>query len=478
MLLGALLWWLAPESGTDRAAQVARSAFARAAPLTPVDLSWYSGTHPYGYSVLAPAVMAVLGVGLAGLLAAVAAAALLGRLLRGTERPLLGSLLGAVFCVADVASGRTTFALGAVAALGALVALPRRGRAAGLAVLTALLSPVAAAFLGLAAAVLVLHGRAAGWTLGVAAALPVVVVAALFPAGGVQPFRTSSAWWAVAAGLLLAVLTDLPLLRTGGLLYAGAVLILVVTRDPFGSNVLRLGLLLAAPLVAATARRRSLVVLAVAAALLQWQARPTLADLRAPAPPPTRTLERALARLEVRRVEIVPLRDHGETATVGRTFVLARGWSRQTDRQQDALFYDGTLTAARFTAWLHEHSVDVVALAPRAALDVAGRREAALLAGPVPGLVVVFEDRTWTVWKVVNPVPLAARPLRVVASRPTRLVVQAGGPASGRVDVRWSRWLSVSGPACLERDGDRVRLRFRSAGIAVLGSGLTPRGHC
>ena len=151
-LLGTLHLVLLPTSGTDLAAQVARASFARAYPLTPVDLSWYSGTHPFAYSLLSPALMAVVGVGLSGLLAAVAAAALLAHLLRRTPHVWPGALAGSVFSVVDVVDGRTTFALGAVAALAAVIVLPRRGPAAACAVITALLSPVAAAFLGLAAA--------------------------------------------------------------------------------------------------------------------------------------------------------------------------------------------------------------------------------------------------------------------------------------------------------------------------------------
>ena len=479
MLLGALHLLLAPQSGTDAAAQLARAAFAGSAPLTPVDLSWFSGTHPYAYSLLAPALMAALGVGACGLLAGVGGSVLLARLLRHTERPMAGALLGAVFLTADVVSGRTTFALGAVAGLAALDALPRRARAVPLAVLAALLSPVAAAFLGLAAGVLLLHGRSGGLSVALAAAVPVGLLAVLFPSPGVQPFRPGSAWPAVAAGLLLAVLTDVALLRTAGLLYAGAVLALALTSDPFGSNVLRLGLLLAGPLVVATSRRRLPVVLVVTAGLLQWQARPSYADLRAPAAPETRTLQRALARLDVRRVEVVPLRDHEEASTVARTTPLARGWSRQVDYADNRLFYDGPLSAEGFLAWLRQHSVDAVAFAPGAALDRGGRREAALLSGaPVPGLVRAFTGRTWTVWRVQDAVPLAAAPVRVLSSRPTRLVLAADRPVTVRVDVRWSRWLSVTGPACLEPDGDRVRLTFHAAGTAVLGSGLLPVGHC
>src|SRR5689334_23253951 len=97
LALGLLHWWLRPDSGTDLAAQLARASFAREAPLTPVDLSWYGGVHPFGYSLLSPWVMALLGVQLSGLLAAVAGSVLLARLLRDTDRPLLGALLGAVF---------------------------------------------------------------------------------------------------------------------------------------------------------------------------------------------------------------------------------------------------------------------------------------------------------------------------------------------------------------------------------------------
>ncbi|MDP9183323.1 MAG: hypothetical protein M3P04_11175, partial [Actinomycetota bacterium] len=287
LVLALLHWWLAPDSGTDLAAQLARASFAHAAPLTPVDLSWYGGVHPYGYSLLSPLVMALLGVQLTGLLAAVVGSVLLARLFRDSPRPMLASLVGAVFLTADIASGRTTFALGAAAGLAALgfltpSLLPRRPAAAALAVLTALLSPVAAAFLGLVAAVLVLHRRVGGWTLGLAATIPVVVLAVLFPGGGVQPYTGFSARPAALSALAVALLTSVPVVRTGALIYAFAVLAFLVHDDPFGSNVLRLGLLVSAAVLLATARRRGVVTLAVALGIVSWQAGPTWGDLRAP----------------------------------------------------------------------------------------------------------------------------------------------------------------------------------------------------
>jgi hypothetical protein len=294
LVLGGLHLLLRPRTGTDIAAQIARASFAGAHPATPVDLSWYGGVHPYGYSLLAPYVLHVVGIGLTGLLAAVAAAVLLARLLRDSAHPVAGAALGAFFCVANVVSGRTTFALGAVAGLAALALLPRRGPAALAAALSGLLSPVAAAFLGLAAAVLVLRRLPGGWTTGLAASGPVALLAWLFPSGGVQPYEAGSAPYAVLAGLVLAALTHSPLLRTGGLLYATAAGLLVLLSDPFGSNVLRLGLLLAAPLVVATATERWRLVAPVTAALLLWQVQPLWADLRASRPPSFVALNRAL----------------------------------------------------------------------------------------------------------------------------------------------------------------------------------------
>ncbi len=481
LVLGGLHLWLRPRTGTDIAAQIARTSFAEAHPFTPVDLSWYAGVHPYGYSVLAPYVMAALGIGLTGWLAAVAGAALLGHLLRDAAHPRAGAVLGGIFSVADVVSGRTTFALGAVAALAALALLPRRVLAGFAAVLSGLFSPVAAAFLGLAAAVLVLKRLPGGWTLGLAASLPVLALALLFPSGGIQPYEAASAPYAVVAGLVLAALTHSPLLRLGGLLYAVAAALLVLLSDPFGSNILRLGLLLAAPLVVATATEHWRLVAPVTAALILWQVQPPYADLRAKRPPSFVALNRALIELEVKRVEVVPLRDHGEAAFVAPVVPLARGWSRQIDTSRNPLFYEGGLDAREFGRWLADNGVDAVALGPSARADGGGQAERALLLiGSVNGLERAWSDDTWTVWRYLAAEPIAAAPTEVLDTDRTTVTVRSGGPVEVELKVRWSRWLSVDGPACVERDGDGTRLRFSAAGTAVVGSSLSlrPIGHC
>jgi hypothetical protein len=422
--------------------------------------------------------MAVLGVVLTGYVSAVAAAVLFVRLLRDGERPMLAGAVGAVFAVADVASGRTTFALGAVAALAALVLLPRLGWAAVCAVLTALVSPVAAAFLGLAAAVLVLHRRPGGWTLGIACTVPVVVLALLFPGGGIQPFSIDSAVPAVVVALVLALLTSSPVVRTGALLYAVAVLVFAGHEDPFGSNVLRLGLLAGASLLLATSRRHTLVVLAVTVGFLSWQIDPTRDDLRAEQGPPMPALTRELLDLGAQRVEVVAPRDHRESYAVAERVPLARGWSRQLDYRENPLFYKGTLTPREYLGWLHDNAVDHVALPVRARLDFGSAREGTLLREPVAGLDQVWADRDWVVYAVADPRPLVAAPALVVSSGRTALVFRSETPVTVRADVRWSRWLSLVGPGCLERDGERVQVRITGAGTLTLTSSLRPRGHC
>jgi hypothetical protein len=435
--------------------------------------------HPFGYSVLAPWVMALLGVTVAGLLAAVAGAVLLARLLRDGQRPVLAGVVGAVFSVADVASGRTTFALAAVAALGALLALPRLRLAACLAVLAALLSPVAAAFLGLAAAVLVLHRRRGGWTLGTASTLPVLVTVVLFPGGGVQPFSTRSGVLAIVAALLLAAVTSVPWVRTAALLYVVAVVVLLHHDDPFGSNILRLGLLVTASLVLATSRKPLLPVLAVAAYCAYWQAGPTFGDLQDRPSVSYASVTAQLERLGSRRAEVVATRDHRESWAVAEHVPLARGWARQLDEVRNPLFYDGSLSATTYRAWLLEHAVDAVAVPRGATLDFGSDAEAKLvLGGSVGGLAQVWQDRDWRLYEVVGAHPIASAPAVVVSSDREALVVRSEAAAEVGLSLQWSRWLTVSGDACLVHDGSAVRLRFLRAGQVRVSSSFRPAPTC
>lgn len=476
-----------PDIGTDLAAQLAKASFAREAPLAPFDFSWYAGVHPFGYSVLSPILMAVFGVAACGLVSAVVSAVVFARLVRDTARPWAAGLSGSVFWVFDVGSGRITFALGATAGLLAVAALPReepyhrrRLVAVGaLAVLCALLSPVSAAFLGLVAAVLVLHRRPGGWTMGVASTLPVVAVFLAFPGGGIQPFSASWAIPSIALMLLVAYLTEYPLVRTAALLYAASMLFFAGHDDPFGSNVMRLGWVIGLPvLLATTATRWPKLMLLTCAGLLVWQSDSIVGDLVAEPSPPTVALTAELQRRDSHRVEVVGARDHRESWSVAEVVPVARGWSRQLDFEQNGLFYVTPLRTDDYVQWLRDHSVDHVATPRRGDIDYGSRQEAELLEGPVPGLRQVWQDQDWTLFAVERPVPLVQGPATVVESSPARLVITSPGQVRVRVDVGWTRWLSLSGPACLERVGRRAYIRFDGPGTVVLSSSFRPRGHC
>jgi hypothetical protein len=84
------------------------------------------------------------------------------------------------------------------------------------------------------------------------------------------------------------------------------------------------------------------------------------------------------------------------------------------------------------------------------------------------------------VWRVETAEAIAPPPLLVV--RTDRTTVRLISTAAGDVPlkVRWSSWLTVSGPACIVRDGDTSRLRVSGPGEIVVSSRLAwrPAGQC
>jgi hypothetical protein len=482
--IAGLALMLAPPSGTDLAAQQARAAFAAHHPGAAVDFRWFSGVLPAAYSVLTPYVEAVLGARLTGVLAAVAGAPLLGLLLVRwrVRRPVAAAAFGALALVADMASGRTAFAVGLTCGLAALVLVPARGgrRASWLpalvaAILTALTSPVAALFLGLLALVWSTRRRGVV-SLAVAAALPVGAVGLLFPERGTMPFS-----WAVARPLLLGclavvILCRAPLLRLGATVYAIVVLIFYLAPGPVGSNVERLGLLFTGVALVAEAALPLPLLLVAAVAAGQWTARDPWRDLQQASA--LRTEHAAAHRLVTvldalgpltGRVEVVPFLDHGEADVVAERALLARGWERQVDMVRAAPLYQPGLTASAYVDWLRQHSVQFVALG-RHRHDWSAAAELRLLRTGVAGLHVVHQDSEWTVWKVDGSPPVVAGAGRAARLGAAAIVVAADGTGPVLVDVRWSRWLTVSAGACVRRDGDTVAVVPSRAGTFTLTS--------
>ncbi|MFF0175659.1 hypothetical protein Q3V37_14895 [Micromonospora profundi] len=513
----AAAFLVAPRMGTDLAAQVARAEFADSYGGAPLDLGWYGGVNQYGYSLFTARLGALVGMRPLGAIAAVVGAAALGWLFirNRARRPLLAGLLGAVVLVGNLASGRITFAVGLAFGLLALCAVsadrpPRPVRlalAAACAALATAASPVAGLFTGLAGAALLLvalrrgdgPGRplpggwrverplAEGLVLAVAPAVTLAPIAVLFGNGGTQPYSAESMRINVALAVLVAVV--LPgrrrVLRVGALL---TVLLLVgayYVPSPIGSNALRLPMLFALPVLAGYAALPGPWLAGLLAATVWWQSPVMTSDVtRAGSPESAPAFYRPLvAELERRqpigRVEVVPLRDHWESAYVPPTVPLARGWERQVDSDRNALFYDGTLNEATYEQWLRDEAVTYVAIAPDAPADRWGRDEATLIRTGLPYLREVWSDSTWRMYAVVDPTPLVGAPGQLVTADRGAVRLTAT-PGDVEVRVRWSRWLSLTGPdGCVRPGADGwTEVRVRTPGDYTISSSLTPTGHC
>jgi hypothetical protein len=458
------------------------------------DAQWYGGHHLPGYSVLFPPLAGWLGPRVLGALAVVAASFLFERIARGRygAEAWLGATWFALGAASALFSGRITFLLGLVPALGALLALQRGRRplAVALGLLTPLASPVAALFLALAGTAYALGTRrVVGVAIAVTALTPVALLAIAFPEGGVEPFVASAFWPVVAFALVALILLprEERVLRIGVTLYALGAVAAFTLDTPVGGNVVRLGALCAGPLAALLLwRRRTLVLACVAPFLLWWQIGPAILDVTAAGGDPSvdaayyapllSELERLGAHGGARgRLEIPFTKVHWEARHAAPAVPLARGWERQLDRKVNPLFYDDApLTTGRYRVWLDRMAVRWVAV-PDAELDYSAREEAELIAGGLPYLRVVWRDAHWRLYAVADPASLADPPARVVAAGTDSLTLAVSRAASVRLRVHWSPyWWVAEGDACVAPDGDLTRVRVRQAGTVRLTMRFSP----
>jgi hypothetical protein len=453
----AYLIWMPPAA--DLAAATYRSDLFARVGLTLRDNGWYAahGHYLLGYSLLSPALGALIGVRVVLALSALAASVLFGLIAErafGLDRNPPARAAAAVFafgfCI-ELLSGRVPYDLGFAIGLGSVLAL-MRGRfviALALAVVTSVASPVAGAFLALAGLAVALadfprdrdkqgeqdnqgaHGRPRlldaaqagsrqGLALTAAALLPIVVLALAFPEGGYEPFAPSSFWPALAGVLLIALLLPQgPLtprahrvVRVGAALYALVLIGSFAIETPVGGNAARLGPELAAPLLVGVlwiGRRGTLCLLAPL--LLYWQLNTPLGDLSLVARDPSvQTSYYTPLLTELHRVrqgaptiiEVPLTATHWEaTDLAGHDRIsLARGWERQLDTRYASLFYRPNLSPSAYRAWLYENHVLYVAL-PDARLDYAGQAEGALVAGGLPYLREIWRSAHWRLYRVI-----------------------------------------------------------------------------
>ncbi len=248
---------IAPQS-PDLAAASYRSHLFSQVGFSLWDNSWLGGHHLPAYSLLAPALGALIGPQLVAAIAMCAVSALFAPIIagrftaRGERIAALWLALGAGI---SLLSTRVPFDLGLAIGLGAVV-LAQRERmwwALGLSVLTSLASPVAGAFLAVAMLAWALARRRA-WpaALCLAALIPIGLLAVVFPEGGTQPFDGSAFYPALLGVIVLVAVipAEQRALRIGAVLYGLVLVGSFVIPSAVGGNADRLGALMAGPVAA------------------------------------------------------------------------------------------------------------------------------------------------------------------------------------------------------------------------------------
>jgi hypothetical protein len=467
---------IAPQSPDLAAASYRSDLFSRLG-FTLWDNSWYGGHHLLAYSLLAPALGALIGPQTLAAISMILATALFAKVIDGrfpTRATRIAAIFFALGASVSLLSSRVPFDLGLAIGLGTVL-LVRRGRLAlalVLSVLTALASPVAGAFLALAFLAWALAGPARGWplTLTVAALMPIAVLTLAFPEGGVQPFVASAYFPDLLAVLLLAALMRSEpapfatrVLRIGTLLYALALTGSYLIPTAVGGNVDRLGALVAGPVAACVLagrtrmRLRALIVLSPF--LFYWQATAPATDFAStlsnrsvnasfyePLIDELRTLGIGYGARPT-RIEVVATADHWEARYVAPHVMIARGWERQLDTYRNGLFYEESkpLTAQRYRTWLEQNAISYIAL-PNAPLDYSARSEARLLrSGRASYLHEIWRSAHWRLFSVADAAPLASPPGILDSAGSDSFTLYAPRAGTYTVKVRFTSYWALSG---------------------------------
>ncbi|MGW3149229.1 MFS transporter [Streptomyces sp. NPDC001177] len=470
-----VIWFFTfANSGGDLAAQDAWAEFVGRHPDSAYNLAWYGGMHPVSYSVVSPYLMSVLGVRTTMMIAGTVSAGLLTMILirsRAVKNPLWAALAGVFALICNALSGRVTFGLGTVFALGAVAAVfcwPYRWRhkrwakalvAAPLAALATMGSPVAGLFVGLIAAALFLQKRRPGaWALGLAPTVVVAVSAWLFPFSGTQPMTIFSVILPLSYGLLCLFLVpkEWTTVRLTAAVFSIGVVLVWLVSSQIGSNISRLpmlfgGVTLIAALPFAVPRSRKWYTIVLAfLGTVGWIGFKSVDDIihTTPAASWARELAPLVNELqevgaEKGRVEVVPARSHREASALAPYVNLARGWNRQADMERNPLFYDDTLNSANYHEWLQRWAVHFVVLPKDDPDGDGGERERALVQRGMPYLKQIWGDANWQLFKVTDPAPLAEPNAVVDRAEQGELTIEVR--QAGRILIRipYSPWLSI-----------------------------------
>ena len=493
------VWLLADPRTADLATAVYRSQLFARDGLTLWDNAWFGGHHLPGYSLLSPALGALLGPRVSGALAVLGSVVLFSVLAHrhAEKHARLASLWFAVAAAGDLFIGRLSFALGVTCGLAALVAWSHRRPRAGyaLSALTSAASPVAGLFLAMVAVGAIPRlGRREGLSMAASALTVAGLMAIVFPEGGRQPYDLAAALAALLVCSLVAISVDgrfASVRRTAGL-YLLAITLSYLLPTPMGSNVARFGVLFAGPVMLCTARAdRRWLLAAISAGLVAWTLWAPASEVvkstqsQATTSAYFRPLEQFLARAGAGRgrVEVIPTSTRWESVYLSRRFSLARGWETQLDYRHNRLFYRQRLDPERYRDWLHHNGVRFIAL-PDAPLERWGTAEASLVASRPPWLTPVWHSTHWRVFAVRDATSMISGPMRLQALGSNGFAVRALRPGEALLRVHFTPFWSSSGPGCVSAGADGwTVIHARGPGTievraSWISGGLLRRPHC
>jgi hypothetical protein len=491
VLLAALAYVALRPPSVDLAAQLFRCELFASHGFLAWNNYWYSGHYLLGYSVLFPPLGAAVGATVVGGFAAVAATGLFGLLVgrHYSAGARLATLWFGAGTITMLLSGRLTFALGVAIGMAAVVALDRDRPllAMPLALATSCASPVAGFFLLLIGGSLFLVGdRRQGAIFGACAAAPIAVMALAFPTSGAEPFALSSLLGALAVTLLVYLILPrrerLP--RRAAALYGAALLGAFAIPNAMGGNVVRLGNLVAGPLVVLSLagrqrRRLLLLLLAIPLLYLQWQG--AVRDVsRASADPsvqrdfytPLLTELKARTDGEPVRIEIPPTRDRWESYYVSPKFPLARGWERQAETDELQLFRSG-LSPRSYRNWLLANGVSYVAI-PDVPLDYLAHREELLIDRNLPYLRPIWSNGDWRLFAIRGATGLVDRPASISSIGADWFDLRVPRASQFELRIHFSPyWKVTGGTACLRERGPWTVVEASGAESIHVGTDLS-----
>jgi hypothetical protein len=215
---------------------------------------WYGGLELPTYSVIAPALMATIGVATTGALASAVCMWAAHQLLRDSSRPRAASVVFAASVLLNLFGGRITFLVGLAPAMLAVLAVVRRHPwLAGTGTVVSVLgSPLAGLFTGIVAAAVLLADpsrRREALATGGATAVSLGTLAVLFHNPGVMDLPAGQMLLALLGLSLVVVACREPTIRMGAVIVAIGLVACLVVPNSVGLNLTRIVWLLAAPLI-------------------------------------------------------------------------------------------------------------------------------------------------------------------------------------------------------------------------------------